>query len=99
MRKILQSLRCCFDPQCGARKSILARWIFLRALALVYLSAFYSLLFQIKGLNGPQGILPAGSYLRAMAQYYHGTAWWHAPSLFWFSSTSPMMMAVTWAGI
>src|SRR5579871_3733469 len=99
MRKILQSLRCCFDPQCGARKSILARWIFLRALALVYLSAFYSLLFQIKGLNGPQGILPAGSYLRAIGRFYGSSSYWHAPSLFWFSATSNALMIVTWCGV
>lgn len=42
------------------------RWIFLRALGLIYLSAFYSLLFQIKGLIGPNGILPAADYLQAM---------------------------------
>ena len=38
---------------------LIPRWIFLRALALIYFSAFYSLLFQIKGLMGPEGILPA----------------------------------------
>jgi len=36
-----------------------SRWVFLRALGLFYFSAFYSLLFQIKGLIGPSGILPA----------------------------------------
>ena len=42
------------------------RWIFLRALGLIYFSAFYSLLFQIKGLIGPDGILPAQDYLQAV---------------------------------
>ena len=50
-------LRRWFDPEDGARNSIVARWIFLRALAGIYFSAFYSLLFQIKGLIGPHGIL------------------------------------------
>jgi hypothetical protein len=36
------------------------RWIWLRALGLIFLSAFYSLAFQIDGLIGPRGILPAG---------------------------------------
>ena len=39
------------------------RWIWLRALGLIFLSAFYSLAFQITGLVGPRGILPAGEYL------------------------------------
>ena len=39
------------------------RWIWLRALGLIFLSAFYSLAFQITGLIGPRGILPAGEYL------------------------------------
>jgi len=92
-------LQRCFDPQMGARGFLVARWLFLRALGLIYFSAFYSLLFQIKGLIGPQGILPAGNYLRAIAQYYGATAWRHAPSLFWLSSSSAAMMTVTWLGI
>src|ERR1700738_2340375 len=99
MRKVLDFLRRCFDGEFGAGTSILARWIFLRALALLYFSAFYSLLFQIKGLSGPEGILPAGNYLSAMTRYYGSTSYWHAPSLFWFSSTSTMLMAVTWCGV
>ncbi len=99
MEKPLQFFRWTFDPHDGARNSILARWIFLRALALIYFSAFYSLLFQIKGLIGPQGILPASNFLRAVAQYYGTTRVWHAPTLFWFSSSSTAMMTVTWIGI
>lgn len=38
----------------------LTAWIFLRALALVYLFAFLSWLPQLPGLIGPGGILPAG---------------------------------------
>ncbi len=99
MQTILQALGRCFDSRRGAARSILARWIFLRALAAIYFSAFYALLFQIEGLNGPQGILPAGNYLKAIAQYYGETRYWHAPSLFWFSSSSAALMAVTWIGI
>ena len=99
MQWMRQTLRAWFDPRVGARNTILARWIFLRALALIYFSAFYSLLFQIKGLIGPQGIEPAGHYLRAVAQYYGRTRYWQAPSLFWISSSSTAMMVVTWIGI
>jgi hypothetical protein len=99
MEKLLQLVRRWFDGQKGARSSLVARWVFLRALALIYFSAFFSLLFQIKGLIGPQGIEPAGNFLRAAARYYGFHAWWHAPSLFWFSSSSAAMMAVTWIGL
>ncbi|MFP5236408.1 MAG: lipase maturation factor family protein [Acidobacteriota bacterium] len=92
-------LRRWFDWQQGARNSILARWVFLRALALIYFSAFYALLFQIKGLNGPQGIEPAGRFLNAVSKYYGSSAWWHAPSLFWISSSSAALLAVMWIGI
>jgi len=103
MRKVLDVLRVVFDGGRGAGSAVLARWVFLRALALIYFSAFFSLLFQIKGLIGPEGILPAASYLEAIGRYYGiGSNWasyWHAPSLFWFSSSAGMMMAVTWCGI
>jgi lipase maturation factor 1 len=75
------------------------RWIFLRALGLIYFSAFYSLVFQIKGLLGPDGILPAGDYLQAVAAAVHGYKWWYAPSLFWFSSSDRALMLVTWIGV
>ena len=39
------------------------RWLWLRALGLIFFSAFYSWFFQIRGLIGPEGILPAGPWL------------------------------------
>jgi lipase maturation factor 1 len=74
------------------------RWLFLRALGLIYLSAFYSLIFQIKGLIGPNGILPAGDYLEAVAAAMHGYRFWFTPTLFWFGSSDRAMMLVIWAG-
>ena len=75
------------------------RWIFLRALALIYFSAFYSLLFQIKGLIGPDGILPATDYLQAVNASMHGQRFWFAPSLFWFGASNHALIAVCWAGL
>jgi lipase maturation factor 1 len=99
MEKTIVTLRRWFDPRMGARDGIVARWIWVRALALIYFSAFFSLLFQIKGLIGPLGIEPAGNYLRAAAEYYGAARYLHAPTLFWISSNSTAMMAVTWIGI
>src|SRR5579864_156695 len=75
------------------------RWIFLRALGLIYFSAFYSLIFQIRGLIGPNGILPAADYLPAVSAALHGQRFWYAPTLFWFSSSDHVLMLVTWAGL
>jgi lipase maturation factor 1 len=88
-----------FDGHRGARGRLIPRWIFLRALALIYFSAFYSLLFQIKGLIGPEGILPAQQFLGAVAQQMGATRYWYAPSLYWISSSSAALTTVTWIGL
>jgi hypothetical protein len=76
-----------------------ARWIFLRALGLIYLSAFYSLLFQIKGLLGPNGLLPAGDYLQAVSSAIHAQRFWFAPTLLWFDSSDRALMFLCWTGL
>jgi lipase maturation factor 1 len=75
------------------------RWIFLRGLGLIYFSAFYSLLFQIKGLIGPNGILPAVDYLQVVTASLHGHRFWFAPSLFWFGAGNRALMALCWGGL
>jgi hypothetical protein len=99
MKKPRNILRWLFDGRCGPADRLIPRWIFLRALAAIYFSAFYSLLFQIKGLIGPDGILPANQYLAAVARSLGSAKYWYAPSLFWISSSSQMMMAMTWIGL
>ena len=74
-------LRWLFDPEHGASDSLIPRWIFLRALGLIYFSAFFSLLFQIRGLIGPAGILPAKEYLLAVANTAGHARYWYAPTL------------------
>jgi lipase maturation factor 1 len=76
-----------------------ARWIFLRALGLIYFSGFYSLLFQAKGLIGPNGILPASDYLQAVAAALHGARFWFAPSLLWLGASDRALMLLCWAGM
>src|ERR1700760_923358 len=88
-----------FDARDGAPGRLVPRWIFLRALAAIYFSAFFALLFQIKGLIGPKGVLPAQMYLEAVARALPEIRYWFAPSLFWISATSHMLMAVAWMGL
>jgi lipase maturation factor len=92
-------IRWLFDPRQGATDQFLARWLFLRAIGLIYFSAFFSLLFQIRGLIGPDGILPASEYLDTVAKSAAAARFWYAPTLFWLSSSSHMLMAVCWAGL
>src|SRR5579871_6254564 len=88
-----------FDSRLGAPGRLVPRWMFLRALAAIYFSAFYSLLFQIRGLIGPGGILPAHDYLSAVAHQLGSSRFWFAPSLFWISSSDAALMTVTWLGL
>lgn len=88
-----------FDSRSGPSDRFLARWIFLRALGVIYFSAFYSLLFQIRGLIGPDGILPAREYLKNIADQVGYARYWYAPSLYWFSSSSHMLIALCWIGL
>src|SRR5258708_19605746 len=92
-------LRWLFDPEHGPSGRLLPRWIFLRALGLVYYSAFFSLLPQIRGLIGPHGILPAGEYLQALAERFGHAGYWYAPTLLWFSSGAHMLTGICWAGM
>ena len=88
-----------FDSNGGVSNRLIARWLFLRALGVIYFSAFYSLLFQIRGLIGDNGILPATEYLEAVAHTYGSARFWFAPSLFWYSTSNTWLMAVCWIGL
>src|SRR6266705_917918 len=92
-------LRRLFDSECGAPDRLLPRWIFLRAIGLIYYSAFFSLVFQVRGLIGPRGILPANEYLKAVAERFGHAGYWYAPTLLWFSSSSRMLTGICWAGM
>jgi len=94
------AIRWLFDSEHGAFDRLIPRWLFLRALGLIYFSAFFSLIFQIRGLIGPEGILPANQYLQAVAQSLGPySRVWYAPTLLWFSSSSQMLLALCWVGM
>src|ERR1700737_5401742 len=88
-----------FDSASGASDRLIPRWLFLRALGLIYFSAFFSLIFQIRGLIGPAGILPATEYLQAVTSSVGHGGFWYAPTLLWLSSSSQMLMGLCWVGI
>jgi lipase maturation factor 1 len=92
-------IRWLFDAKAGASGRLLVRWLFLRGFGLIYFSAFFPLLFQIRGLLGPQGLMPAGEYLEQVARGAGALRFWYAPSLLWVSSSSHMLMGLCWVGL
>ena len=89
-----------FDAERGSPNHLLSRWLFLRALGLIYFSAFFSLAFQIRGLIGPNGILPAAPYLEQVAHALGPfMRIWYVPTVLWFSSSNAMLMFLCWAGM
>jgi lipase maturation factor 1 len=83
-----------------APEMIWPRWLFLRALGVIFGSAFYSLLFQIHGLIGPNGILPADMYLDAVKRSAPGIAHlWYAPTLLWLGAGDRALSIVVWGGL
>ena len=85
----------------GAERSVLwPRWVFLRALGLIFLSAFYSLAFQIHGLIGERGILPAREYLTQVDAALGGVRQgWYAPTVFWIGAGDSALTAVVALGV
>jgi hypothetical protein len=93
------AVRWLLDSEHGASDRLIPRWLFLRAMGLIYFSAFFSLIFQIRGLIGREGILPASDYLQAVEHSFGHARFWFAPTLLWFSSGPQMLMVLCWAGV
>ena len=76
------------------------RWLFLRALGLIFFSAFYSLAFQIHGLIGEDGILPAAEYLHQLSGMMGALEKiWYAPTLLWINASDAALSLVVVSGI
>ncbi len=79
----------------------LTRQLFLRSLALVYLTAFLIALRQSPGLIGLDGILPLGRWFDAVEVHFGG-AWearWELPGLFWFGPSELALKLARWLGL
>ena len=77
---------------------LVARWLFLRALGLIYLIAFASFGSQVTGLIGARGILPAGEYLQWTAQQNGLRAYWLVPTVFWLNASDAALQLVCIVG-
>jgi hypothetical protein len=100
MGQVGRVVRRLFDSEEGPRDRFITRWLFLRAVGLIYFSAFLSLVFQIRGLIGPRGLLPATEYLQAV---HHSIGLsrglWFAPTVFWISAGTHMLVTCCWIGM
>ncbi len=98
--KLSQGLSWFFGPETTARPGHLwPRWRWLRALGLIFFSAFYSWFFQIRGLIGPKGILPAGRYLQEAAEQLGTKGFVQIPSLLWLSSSDRALLLFCGLGL
>jgi lipase maturation factor 1 len=75
------------------------RFLWLRGLGLIFLSAFCSLAFQIHGLIGPRGILPASELFEALGRGPKLGALWQVPSLLWLGSSGAALSALVAGGL
>jgi len=98
MQALRARLRYLFARDVGPQNHLIARWIFLRSLGLIYFSVFFALLFQVRGLIGSQGILPAAGYLQRL-HHFGLLRFWYAPSLAWLSASDSMLVGLCWLGL
>jgi hypothetical protein len=72
--------------------------VFLRLLGVCHLAAFLSVLHQLDGLLGDDGILPASQWLVAVAQQLGTARFWQAPTLCWISPDAEFLHTLCVAG-
>lgn len=72
---------------------------YVRILGGVYAFAFLSLAFQVRGLIGSEGLLPAAEHLRHAREILGTKALLRAPGLFWFDASDFTLTAAAWLGV
>ena len=83
----------------SAHGELFLPWLFPRFLAGVYLLAFASLLFQVRGLYGERGILPIAAYLKELHSGLGKSAYRFCPTLFWLANSDRALLAGCLTGV
>lgn len=96
VKKLTQALRFLAAP---AGDYGIAVWVFLRLLGLCHLIAFASLWFQIDGLIGDNGIMPAGQWLQAVSQQLGAQRFWQTPTLCWLDPSQSFRHTLCLLGV
>ncbi len=77
----------------------LACWLLVRLIALTYVIAFTSLIMQMHGLIGHEGIVPIESTLKAHVASFGDHAFLYRPTLFWLNNTDGFLEVVAIGGL
>lgn len=77
----------------------ISSWIFAKTLSVGYFVAFLSLLPQVLGLFGRQGILSIDHFLNLLDKELQAERFFHVPSLFWFFSSDITLKATCFIGM
>lgn len=77
---------------------IVTQWLFLKLLGVIYLLAFGSLLVQVEGLYGSQGVLPIQEFLALLRNRLGKKRYFHYPSLFWLHCNDRFLRLCAAAG-
>jgi lipase maturation factor 1 len=76
------------------------RWLVLRAVGVVYLFIFAGIIVESAAMIGPGGVAPLARYLAEIKTLYPGAgSFLAAPSLFWLSTHTGMIVALEWIGL
>ncbi|MBX3746962.1 MAG: lipase maturation factor family protein [Verrucomicrobiae bacterium] len=79
------------------------RQFFLRGLGLIYLVAFASLSWQLTGLLGENGILPAAGWMEAQRTHFADAGWMtrlsQVPTLCWWNVSDPFLKGLCALGL
>jgi hypothetical protein len=83
----------------GPHTFLLASWVFLRLLGVVYFSAFASLWVQVRGLIGSQGVLPARDFLERIREVTGPERYSHFPTLCWLDTSDSFLEGLCLGGM
>ena len=98
-RHVFSSVDACgLAPADKPATYLFSRWLFLKGLALIYLTAFGSLLFQVKGLIGERGILPVHLFLSGAQAQWGSGAYWFFPTLCWLQDSDNFLLFLCGGG-
>ena len=78
---------------------VLSRWLFLKLLAVIYFIAFASLIPQVHGLIGANGLLPIHLYLQRAFELWGAEAYYQLPTLLWIHPSDTLLIGFCWLGV
>jgi predicted DCC family thiol-disulfide oxidoreductase YuxK len=91
--------RLLFGKELRPAKFVVTAELAARLIGFTFLLAFWSYGTQVLGLNGSNGIQPAGEFLALAHQQLGASAYWRVPTLFWISHADTVLQYACWAGV